>query len=171
MITDYWLGNRNKAIFYTLISLEFRVRVVLVELNLNLRLHVKSWCYIKCPRLPRRHTCTVTWWKLICTCILSFYYWVLVLIIDLRRYVVATIPWLCIRMSSNYLTEYMEDHGCGMPGPGGPDTHKVFGRNFTMGGGTHKVLAEKVSGYGNFRWFTYTNVRVYPCKMLIFWYT
>ena len=24
--------------------------------------------------------------------------------------------------------------GCGMPGPGGSGTHKVFGRNFTMGG-------------------------------------
>ena len=24
--------------------------------------------------------------------------------------------------------------GCGTPGPRGPGTHKVFGRNFTMGG-------------------------------------
>ena len=58
--------------------------------------------------------------------------------------------------------------GCGRPGPGGPGTHKVFEWNLQWAG-THKVLAEKVSGYGNFRWFTYTNV--YSCKMLTFWYT
>ena len=58
--------------------------------------------------------------------------------------------------------------GCGRPGPGGPGTHKVFEWNLQWAG-THKVLAEKVSGYGNFRWFTYANV--YSCKMLTFWYT
>ena len=65
------------------------------------------------------------------------------------------------------LAQMGADMGCGTPGPGGPDTHKVFGRNFTMGGHPQKV-AVKVSGYGNFRWFTYMNL--YPCKMLTFWY-
>ena len=28
--------------------------------------------------------------------------------------------------------------------------------------GTHKVLAENVSGYGNFKWFTYMNLYPIP---------
>ena len=55
--------------------------------------------------------------------------------------------------------------GCGMPGPRGPGTHKVFRRNFTMGGHPPSF------GRKRKRKFKVMYILVYPCKMLTFWYT
>ena len=63
-------------------------------------------------------------------------------------------------------------HGVLNAGSSGTGRPQSFRKKFYNGRAPqklYKVLAEKVSGYGNFRWFTYMNL--YPCKMLTFWYT